>query len=423
MPSSPTTPACPADLGSAALTDDGASNPAAAASRQADTWFSDPGLLRRFGISRVGDVTGLDVIGVPVWFAVRPNSRGLSVSQGKGLIVEQARISAIMEAVEGAVAEETRQHVAAFGSLLDMRDKGVPIIPLETVGRVDLDVLDPRKERGWVKGLSIRQEGDVFAPYELVGMDFRVDFPWDRQAFRMSSQGLAAGFDYDHAVLHALLELIENDASVLLDTFETRAIAPQPAFIAAGTNRSLDSLVQRLMNIGMTPSFFDLTNGLDVPVVMATLPRPLQAQDGPTTRHAAGAACRPDFHGAALAALLEAIQSRLTDISGARDDLAPLRYQRDRAVAEPLSHSMRPVKNVPSDLYFAKGTGSAPAWRQLASHLFARGIDDIYVFPLQTMVSGLHVVRVLASGLAPAGSGLQNISQRGLDHLLTLGGF
>ncbi|MGG2476771.1 YcaO-like family protein, partial [Rhizobium sp. BR5] len=39
------------------------------------------------------------------------------------------------------------------------------------------------------------------------GMDFRVDFPWDRRAFLMSSQGLAAGFDHDHAVLHALLEL------------------------------------------------------------------------------------------------------------------------------------------------------------------------------------------------------------------------
>ncbi len=50
----------------------------------------------------------------------------------------------------------------------------------------------------------------------------------------MSSQGLAAVFDYDHAVLHALHALIENDASVLLDTFETRAIARSPAFIARG---------------------------------------------------------------------------------------------------------------------------------------------------------------------------------------------
>lgn len=68
-------------------------------------------------------MTGLDIIGIPVWFAARPNSRGLSVSQGKGLVAEQARLSAIMEAIEGAVAEETRKHIAAFSSVQEMRDK------------------------------------------------------------------------------------------------------------------------------------------------------------------------------------------------------------------------------------------------------------------------------------------------------------
>jgi YcaO-like protein with predicted kinase domain len=391
---------------------------ATAASRHVDASFFDPGLLRRFGITRVGDVTGLDIIGIPVWFAARPNSRGLSVSQGKGLVAEQARLSAIMEAIEGAVAEETRKHIAAFSSVQEMRDKGVPLIPFETVGRVDCDALDPRKEHAWVKGTSIRRQGEVFAPYELVGMDF----PWDRQAFRMSSQGLAAGFDHDQAVLHALLELIENDACFLVDTFETRAIAPRPVLIPAGVDPSFDGLVQHLSDIGLPPSFFDMTNGLGVPVMMASLPRSLQAQDGPATRSAAGAACRPDIHGAAIAALLEAIQSRLTDISGARDDLSPLRYQRDMVAAGSSASGVQPMERVPANLDFIHDAASSQQWRQLATHLFAGGIEDIYVFPLETEVSGLHVVRVLASGLAPAGGGLQHISQRTLDHLLTVGG-
>lgn len=395
---------------------------AIAASRLADASFFDPGLLRRFGITRVGDVTGLDVVGIPVWFAARPNSRGLSVSQGKGFVAEQARLSAIMEAIEGAVAEETRRHIATFKSIQDMREKGVPVIPFETVGRVDPDALDLQKERAWVKGTSIRRQHEVFAPYELVGMDFRADFPWDRRAFRMSSQGLAAGFDHDHAVLHALLELIENDACFLIDTFETRAMARQPLRLPAGLAPSFDGLVQRLCAIGLPPSFFDLTNTLGVPVVMASLPRSLQAQDGPTTRSAAGAACRAGVHDAATAALLEAVQSRLTDISGARDDLSPLRYQRDVFTAGPVTSGVRPVQRLPADLDFAHDDASAPPWRQLAAHLFARGIEDIHVFPLETEVSGLHVVRVLASGLAPAGGGLQRISPRTLDHLLNAGG-
>lgn len=402
------------------MTGAGAPISATAASRHADASFFDPELLRQFGITRVGDVTGLDIIGIPVWFAVRPNSRGLSVSQGKGLVAEQARLSAIMEAVEGAVAEDTRKHVSAFGSLEQMRVKGIPLIPFETVGRVDPDRLDPRRERGWVKGISVRRQQEVFAPYELIGMDFRADFPWDRQAFLMSSQGLAAGFNHDQAVLHALLELVENDACFLVDTFETRTIAPEPVTFPAGVDTAFDSLVDRLSEIDLTPSFFDMTNTLGVPVVMASLPRSVNALDGPATRNAAGAACRPATYDAAVAALLEAIQSRLTDISGARDDLSPLRYQRDMLSAP--ASARQPVERTPVQLDLVTDDGFLPPWRQLAERLFTAGIEDIYVFALESGVPGLNVVRVLASGLTPTSGGLQNISPRTLDHFLSAGG-
>ena len=41
--------------------------------------------LQRMGITRLADLTGLDRIGVPVFAAVRPNSRSVATSQGKGL--------------------------------------------------------------------------------------------------------------------------------------------------------------------------------------------------------------------------------------------------------------------------------------------------------------------------------------------------
>src|SRR5712672_3132168 len=60
----------------------------------------------RMGITRLGNITGLDRIGIPVAVAVRPNSRSVSVSQGKGLDLPQAMTSALMEACEGFHAEE-----------------------------------------------------------------------------------------------------------------------------------------------------------------------------------------------------------------------------------------------------------------------------------------------------------------------------
>lgn len=59
----------------------------------------------RFGITRLARQTGLDVIGVPCFSAIRPNAPTLSVNMGKGLDDAAAMASAIMEAVEYAYAE------------------------------------------------------------------------------------------------------------------------------------------------------------------------------------------------------------------------------------------------------------------------------------------------------------------------------
>ena len=50
--------------------------------------------MRAFGISRLANVTGLDRIGVPVVLSIRPDSRSVSVSHGKGITPAAARVSA-----------------------------------------------------------------------------------------------------------------------------------------------------------------------------------------------------------------------------------------------------------------------------------------------------------------------------------------
>jgi YcaO-like protein with predicted kinase domain len=57
------------------------------------------------GITRVGLLTALDLLEIPVAFATRPNSYTLSVFQGKGIDEDAAMTSAAMEAVETRVAE------------------------------------------------------------------------------------------------------------------------------------------------------------------------------------------------------------------------------------------------------------------------------------------------------------------------------
>src|SRR5947209_7315915 len=62
-------------------------------------------LMPVMGITRIANITGLDSIGIPVVMVCRPNSRALAVAQGKGLDLDAAKASGLMESVESYHAE------------------------------------------------------------------------------------------------------------------------------------------------------------------------------------------------------------------------------------------------------------------------------------------------------------------------------
>lgn len=64
--------------------------------------------IKQAGITRLADLTGLDHIGIPVYAAVRPLAKSISISQGKGLCKAQAKCSAAMESIEVHWAEELK---------------------------------------------------------------------------------------------------------------------------------------------------------------------------------------------------------------------------------------------------------------------------------------------------------------------------
>ena len=67
--------------------------------------------MKPMGITRLANITGLDCIGLPVYVAVRPNSKLLAVSQGKGVDADSARASALMESIETWHAENVRRPI------------------------------------------------------------------------------------------------------------------------------------------------------------------------------------------------------------------------------------------------------------------------------------------------------------------------
>jgi ribosomal protein S12 methylthiotransferase accessory factor len=353
--------------------------------------------LEPFGITRAGDLTNLDTIGIPVWFAVRPNARSFSVSHGRGLTHAQARTSALMAAAEAAVAEQTRPLVAEFGTPEEMTARGRTLVPLRRLARCSAASFNGRNQRAWVRGVNHGTGEDVFSPYELIGLDMRVEFPWDYETFRVDPTGLASGPDFEAAGLHALLELIEQDAVASAMTGRRDDLA-RPLQYHPGLHRGLDDAVQAIYSAGLEVRFFDITSCIGVPVVGAVIMRPLLRRQGGGEYLSGGYACRLDAGEAALAALLEAAQTRLVRIASASEAIGRPSYGVGGGLVPPINADAMTLATF-AKRYRGVGSSSAEGLQQVVSAFKADGYPDIFFFDLPSPVPAVRVVRGLVPGL------------------------
>jgi ribosomal protein S12 methylthiotransferase accessory factor len=309
------------------------------------------------------------------------------VAQGKGLTAEQARISAVMESIETVYAERCETLVTEVGSLHELQRRGREAVEFARLLRCAGETIDPDRERGGVAGRRWTDGGTVYAPYELIGIDYRDGVGWDHAAFHMSSIGLAAHVDRDRAVLHALLEVIENDATAAVEVFGLTERLIEAAPEQPRSDELADAL-ERLDRAGLTARFCRLRGALDLPVLGCFVGRDVASAEGSGVAWSAGFACRPRAEAAALAALLEAVQSRLTDIAGARDDILPEHF---RPGGADLGRWLPETRLTVGD----RAAADAQAALELvAGQLRDAGIADWSVFDL-CAEPGLSVVRVL----------------------------
>jgi ribosomal protein S12 methylthiotransferase accessory factor len=372
------------------------------------TGDADAALLARLGITRVGDITDLDNIGIPVWFATRPNSRALSVAQGKGVDPATARLSAIMEAAETASAERSEDLIAQFATVDEMVAGGRAIVPFDRLLRCSAARIAPDRRFGWAAGYGVRSGTPIFAPYELIGLDLRSDAGWDHGAFRMSSIGLAAGADRVATIAHALLEVVEHDATAALDLFGLAGSVAESVTHTTGEHTGLDRLIASLRAAGFEPSFFDLRGRFGLPVIGCFLDRLVASEDGMGATLTAGFACRPDAHEAAIAALLECVQSRATDIAGSRDDIAAGHYRGSRARLPAMTGTGKTLHDVTGHLPREAFPTNQARLDHILDRVLQHGSGEIYCFPLAPADLGIDVVRVLVPDLSVQASSSSN---------------
>lgn len=348
------------------------------------------------GITRVAVLTGLDVLGIPVAAAIRPNSRSIAVHQGKGITLAAAKASAVMEGVECFHAEslDLPRRVGAFAAIASDTDATDPALLPRCRGRPYAGERIP-----WVEGRDLLSGRAIRVPEELVGIDFTAPQPPHVGLFQATTNGLASGNHWLEAVLHALYEVVERDSIALW-----RAL-PEHAQDACGVDPAMvdgplgTRLLAMYAGTGVQIRLWDVTSDIGLPAFVCLAASPSEAD---AVEPELGFGCHADRDIALSRALTEAAQARLTRISGARDDFDPGSYRQDVRTAR-LEAARRWFSAPVGGGFRAPASGAGPTLRHdldsVLSRLAAVGIGQVASVDLTRAEFGIPVVRVVVPGL------------------------
>lgn len=366
--------------------------------------------LEAMGITRLSRQTDLDCVGLPVWCAYTPNSRSIVIAQGKGLEDIDAKVSAAMEALERAVAGEPVT-ITTVSSARDLRRRGDCVEPLDCLIASGEQVVGEDEELAWSLASELLHDQPIHVPQDAALLDRT-----RQNRFWMSSDGLASGNTVEEAIFHGILERIERDAHMLwqiLSDDKRCACCVDPRSFA---DVALSGLIDRIEAAGLILKLFEITSDIGIPCYTALVAP--SAIDGKVPLRfvevTSGSGAHPWAVRAAIRAVTEALQSRLTYISGARDDVwpelftTPLPAQtRTTFLAVPASVSAaaitRPAGNISVLLY------------DLLTRLRAGGIGSVIALPLTPANLPFSVVKIFIPDLEnPEGNRLHRFGQRAL---------
>ncbi len=349
----------------------------------------------RIGLTRVGFLTGLDRIGVPVAMAVRPNARSAAISLGKGLTPDHATASALMESIECWHAETI--------------DAPTPAAPAPPGRALDVSRLPPLAERAgaagdpipWIEGVDLMSGAPLWAPYETVHAAYTDPPQPGSGRFFASTNGLASGNTKIEALVHAMTEVIERDATTLWYFASDEAREASRVDPESVDDPACRGLLDAFAAAGLIAAIWETTSDVGVPSYFAWI---MERADGfgGAARSAVGQGCHLSPAVALSRALTEAAQARLTVISGARDDLGEEEYAAPDAETQALRRALLEEGAAPRSFAAAPESASDDLATDAAfvlERLAAVGVAEVFAADLTKPDFGVPVMRAVIPGL------------------------
>jgi len=342
------------------------------------------------GVTRLADVTRLDRIGLPVWQAIRPWSRALTVHQGKGATDADAQLGALLEAVESHAAEifEAERDSCAFD---DLPGESRASMIDDFAARRDCPPCSEAPVE-WVVADRLDGSGPLSVPFDAVSLDLTKNVP---SRFDRASNGVATGAARDEALSTAIHELLERDAVTEWLALDLADRMTSTVRLSSVPFPWFHDLRHRVERAGAHIACFHVPSVTGTPVFACEIND--SHKDARPFRAVSGRGAHPLPEIALFKAIAEAVQGRATFIAGGRDDLWPHVYSEGEtaitvAFGLPLPPGMEGID-------FADVANGPATLDELVVAIAARGYPDIAAITL-ARPAGLWVVRAFVCGLA-----------------------
>ena len=381
------------------------------------------------GITRLADITNMDILGIPNFSAVLPGTEDyIWVYNGKGATRMDAKASALMESIErySSLPSGNRKKMIQ-GSYNELSKVSKTLHPSNVVEPTILEY-DDEMIMDFLSGYDLANNEWILIPAPLALFRYSPKPPAINPFAYHHTNGLASGNVLEEAICHSLCELIERDATSLA---ELNASALPYNFLRTMTKylsenglqidpvdgtefvdddskypdvdisnidfKPISNLVKKFNDAKIPLIIKDITSPIGVPTFNASSIEWISEDYGYL---AEGHGTHPDARIALLRAITEVSQTRAANIQGARDDLRKISYGNSNSDEKKTWQFMKSKNTIQfSDIKSFINDDILDDINFILSRLVSNGLNQIIVVDLTNPQIMIPVVRTIVPGL------------------------
>src|SRR5881296_128407 len=381
------------------------------------------------GITRLADITDMDILGIPNFSAVLPGTEDyIWVYSGKGPTKLDAKVSALMESIERYCSlPSNNQKKMIQGSFKDVSKLSKTLHPSNVVEPM-LFEYDDDMIMDFLPGYDIINKEKIMVPSSLALFRYSPKSLAVNPFAYHHTNGLASGNVMEEAICHALCEVIERDAmslgelrasaipfhilrivlhslnsaglqvpSIPVDRFVDDPSVFPDVDISGIEFQPAKDLVDKFYRAGISLTIKDITSDIGIPTFNASSVEWVTHDYGYL---AEGHGTHPDSRIALLRAITEVSQTRAANIQGARDDLRKIKYgeqNTDDRRAWQFMTSTKKIRFSQVQTFFNEDI--LDDIKLILSRLKNVGLSQVIIVDLTNPDIGIPVVRAIVPGL------------------------